>query len=116
MNFTTLSAEDILTIANPIMDNLMDASTEIDHQRHIRDFTDRMKNIVTEDHLRKVCERYQSEKGLFAHREVTAVFRRPESVAIIYKQYFTKVEGEYVAALVLVYQDDRYLVDHAWVF
>lgn len=36
MNFTTLSAEDILTIANPMMDNLMDASTETDHQRHTR--------------------------------------------------------------------------------
>ena len=42
-----MSEDEILRIANPIMDNLMDASTAIDHERHIRDFSDRMKAIVT---------------------------------------------------------------------
>ena len=55
------SDEDILKIANPIMDNLMEGSTEIDHVKHTRDFTDRMKRIVTKDHLEKVCRRYQAE-------------------------------------------------------
>jgi len=40
MNFEEMSDDEILNIANPIMDNLMEASTDIDHERHIRDFTD----------------------------------------------------------------------------
>ena len=47
MNFEKMSEKEILDVANPIMDNLMDASTEIDHERHTRDFTERMKRIVT---------------------------------------------------------------------
>ena len=43
--------DEILTIANPIMDNLMEGSTEINHEKHTRDFTDRMKKIVTKDYL-----------------------------------------------------------------
>jgi hypothetical protein len=41
MTLENMSDDDILRVANPIMDNLMDASTVIDHERHIRDFSDR---------------------------------------------------------------------------
>jgi len=65
MNFEEMSETEILAIATPIMDNLMEASTRIDHEAHIKDFTDRMKNIVTKDYLQKVCEQYQKEKVFF---------------------------------------------------
>lgn len=116
MNFEEMSVKEILDIANPIMDNLMDASTEIDHERHTRDFTDRMKTIVTKEYLQRVCEHYQAEKGYFSKREPVAVFKRPDSAAIVWKQSFTKAQGEFVAEMVLVNKDGKYLVDHAMVF
>lgn len=42
------SDREILAVADPIMDNLMEGSTAIDHEKHTRDFTDRMKRIVTQ--------------------------------------------------------------------
>lgn len=116
MELANKSDEEILKIANPIMDNLMEGSTEIDHEKHTRDFTDRMKSLVTKDYLEKVCKRYQTEWGSFSKREFVAVFRRPSSVAIIWKQWCTQQDGEFVAELVLVERDSRYLVDHAMVF
>ena len=116
MSFEEMSDEEILNIANPIMDNLMDASTEIDHERHTRDFSDRMLNIVTEEYLTKVCEKYQAEKGFFAERKFVAMFKRPDVVAIIWKQYFTKVKGEFVAEVLLIKEGTRYVVDHTMVF
>jgi hypothetical protein len=116
MNFEKMSEKEILEIANPIMDNLMDASTHIDHERHIRDFTDRMKNIVTEDYLQKICKSYQSEKGFFSERIPVAVFKRPDSAAIVWKQSFTKAKGEFVAEMVLVHHNGKYMCDHAMVF
>ncbi len=116
MNFEEMSDSEILSIANPIMDNLMQASTEIDHERHVRDFTDRMKNIVTNEYLHKVCEQYQREKGYFTSRKVVAVFKRPDSAAIVWKQSFTKAKGEFVAEMVLVEFKNKYLVDHVMIF
>lgn len=116
MNFKKMSEKDIIKIASPIMDNLMEASTEIDHEKHVRDFTDRMKNIVTKEYLQKVCEKYQAEKGFFSGRELVAVFKRPDSAAIVWKQSFTKAQGEFVAEMVLVNTDGKYQVDHAMVF
>ena len=116
MNFEEMTEEEIINIATPIMDNLMEASTNIDHEKHIKDYTDRLKSITTKEHLQKVCEKYQEEKGYFSERKVVAVFKRPDSAAIIWKQFFTKAKGEFVAEMVLVHQNGKYLVDHAMVF
>ena len=116
MDLAQKSDDDILRIAVPIMDNLMDASTAIDHERHVRDFTERLKSIVTKEHLRTVCGKYQSEKGFFSKREFVAIFRRPQSVVVVWKQRFTKQTGEFVAELLLVQEDGKYLVDHVLVF
>ena len=116
MDFDKMSDQEILDIANPIMDNIMDASTNIDHDAHVRDFTDRIKSIVTKEHLEKVCKKYQAEKGFFLKREPVSVFKRPDSAAIIWKQTYTIAKGDYVAEMVLVYQNGRYLCDHVMVF
>jgi len=116
MNFQEMSEKEIMDIATPIMDNLMQASTDIDHPRHVQDFTDRAKAIVTKEHLERVCKKYQSEKGAWEKRELVAVLKRPDSAAILWKQFCSKVEGEYVAEIVLVHQNGRFLVDHAMVF
>ncbi|MGH7183250.1 MAG: hypothetical protein ACREJN_14910 [Nitrospiraceae bacterium] len=115
MDLAKKSDAEILAIADPIMDNLMEASTAIDHVRHVRDFTDRLKAIVTKEYLEQVCRQYQSEKGFFEAREFVAVFRRPHSIAIVWTQQFTLSAGDYVAEMVLVQQGSRYLVDHVFV-
>jgi hypothetical protein len=116
MNFEALSDSDILSIAEPMMDNLMDASTHIDHAGHVKDFTQRLKNIVTKEYFQSVCEKYQSEKGYYTSRELDAVFKRPDSAAIVWKQGFSKAKGEFVAEMVLVKVDNKYLCDHVMVF
>lgn len=116
MNLAEKTDAEILKIANPLMDNLIEGSAEIEHEKHTRDFTGRMKCIVTRDYLEKICKQYQTEKGHFAKREFVALFRRPTSIAIIWKQAFTKQKGEFVAECVFVENDGRILVDHAMVF
>lgn len=116
MTLEHMSEAEIMSVANPIMDNLMDASTVVDHERHIRDFTERMKGIVTREYLQKICEKYQREKGYFSRREPVAVFKRPGGAAIVWRQWFTKARGEFVAEMLLVEQDGKLLVDHAMVF
>jgi hypothetical protein len=109
------SDEEILAVVAPMMDNLMDASTAIDHERHVRDFTARMKRIVTKEYLQSVCKTYQREKGYFGSREPVAIFRRPDSLVVTWKQSFTKQPGEFLAELVLVQDGNGYLIDHVCV-
>jgi hypothetical protein len=55
-------------------------------------------------------------KGFFAKREFVAGFKHPESIAVVWRQSFTKADDEFIAELVLVQQGGKYLVDHAMVF
>ncbi len=116
MKLTEASDAQILAIVDPIMDNLMAASTAIDHARHVRDFTPRLRARISPEQLEAICRDYQGKRGFFAQRTLVAVFRRPDSIAVVWRQSFTKAAGEYVAELVLVEQDGRYLVDHVMVF
>ncbi|SER23124.1 hypothetical protein SAMN05421690_101373 [Nitrosomonas sp. Nm51] len=116
MDLEEQSDAEILAVVNPIMDNLMDASAAIDYERHVRDFTDRAKSVLPKERLQSICEEYQSTKGFFAKREFVAAFRRPGSIAVVWRQWFTKHPGEFVAELVLVQRGGRYLVDHVMVF
>lgn len=116
MDLTEKSDAEILAVVDPIMDNLMDASTAIDYERHVRDFTDRAKSVIPKELLQSICKEYQSAKGFFAKREFVATFRRPDSIAVVWRQWFTKHPGEFVAELVLVQSNGRYLVDHVMVF
>ena len=116
MALATLPDEQILDIANPLMDNLMEGSREIDHEKHTRDFTKRLKVIVTADRLEAMCKDYQARIGFFEKREFVSLFRRKNSVAIVWKQWSSKTTDEYVAEMVVVEHDGRYLVDHAMIF
>jgi len=115
MNFEEIPEEEIIKIANDMMDNLMDASTSIDHVRHVKDFTQRLKSIVTKEHLQDVCEQYQKEKGFFAQRDLISVLCRPDSAVVVWKQRFTKVSGEYLAEMIIVHKNGKFLIDHTWV-
>lgn len=115
MDFLTLSDEAILAIANPMMDNLMEASMRIDHKAHTQDFSARLKKIVSESYLQQVCKNYQQEKGLFATREFIALFKREHSAVIVWRQTFTKAKGSYLAEMLLLEEDGKIVCDHVQV-
>lgn len=112
MNWLEMSESEILEIANPIMDNLMQASTDIDHERHVKDFTDNLKAIVTKENLEAQCKEYQSKLGNFAEREFAAVFRKETDAVVFWKQKYTKSNGEHIAFLRLISANGKILVQN----
>ena len=75
MDLAEKSDAGILEVANSIMDNLVEASTAIDYDRHVRDFTPHAKSRITRESLRAICEHYQANKGFFGRREPVEVFK-----------------------------------------
>ena len=64
MIFVEREEDEILRIVEPIMDNCLNGSNEDNHAKHTRDFTERMRKIVTPENLRfqlsKNCLLYTS--------------------------------------------------------
>ena len=112
MNWLEKSESDILSIAKPIMDNLMQASTEVNHARHVKDFSDELKLIVTKENLEAQCKAYRATLGTFAEREFVAVFKKETDAAIFWKQKYTQSTGEHIAFLRLIDVDGRIRVQN----
>ena len=116
MKLAEMSEQEILCFVNPIMDNLMLGSTEIDYEKHVRDFTKHLKALISEAGLKRMCSEYQAHWGVFQKREFVALFRRHDSIAVIWRQFCSKTNDEYVASAVFVETNGRVLVDHALIY
>jgi len=102
MNWLKLSDGEIMELVTPIMDNLMDGSTEIDHAKHVQDFSDNMKSIVTKDELKKQCKSYQETLGFFTKRELVGIFKKKGDVRVFWKQWYSKSDDEFLAFVHIV--------------
>jgi len=107
---------EILASVEPLMDNIIESSTNIDYEAHLRDFSERIKDHITKEGFEKVCQDYQSDLGMLTSREVVRIYRRPDSIAVIWVQKFSKCDGEYVAEMVVKEEDDAVKIDHVFIF
>ncbi len=107
---------DIIEILESIMDNLMTGSSEIDHAKHTQDFSARIKHHLSPEQLAQICNDYQSRWGHFTTREFVYLFRRADSIAVVWKQHVSKIPDELVAEAVFKEENGRIVVDHAFVF
>lgn len=105
MRLNELPDEELVQIATPIMDNLMDGSTERNWEKHTRDFTTATRSNLTEQELLRQCDVYQASHGDFAGREMMGLVRHPAYVSVYWKQRMTKTVGEYLAVLSLAEVD-----------
>ena len=112
MSLSQMTDAEILAIVEPLMDNCLAGSTERDHAKHVRDFTDRLRAIVTPENLAAQLESGQPINGYFAERELIGIFRRPDRVGVVWRQFLTKAEGEFVNHAVFDEKDGRVLIDH----
>ena len=100
MDFTKLSDQEILNIANPLMDNLMNGSTEHDYEKHSKDFTKRLKDIVTKENLEKQLQ--ENTWGEFTKRELISIIRKKNSIFVLWKQWLSKSTDEFLAEIIII--------------
>ena len=113
MKFTHMTESEILSLVEPMMDNCLEGSNEGDHAKHVRDFTDRIKNIVTPENLAKQLS--HEPRIYFTTREFVHLFRRQESIGIIWKQYITASDDELMNQAMFVERDGKILIDHCMI-
>ena len=111
-----MADKDILDIIEPLIDNMLEGSTARDHAKHVRDFTTRLKVIVTAENLSRQCDDYQAHLGVFARREFVSLFRRQHSLAATWRLFFTKTDDEFVLEAMFVERDGHLQIEHCMIF
>ena len=113
MTLTDKTDSQLLAVATTMMDDLMAASFAVDYDAHVRDFTPRLKALVTEDGFQKMALAHRRDLGDDAGRALVRVLRRRDSVAFVWVQRFTKSDDEYLATAILCETGDGFKIDHA---
>jgi hypothetical protein len=113
MNFLEMDDERILGIVDPIMDNCLNGSNENNHAKHVRDFTERMRNIVTPENLKMQLS--HEPRAFFTNREFVHLFRRQSSIGVVWKQYISTNNDELMNQAIFVEKDGEILIDHCMV-
>ena len=110
MNFLEMDDERILGIVDPIMDNCLNGSNENNHAKHVKDFTERMRNIVTPENLKMQLS--HEPRAFFTNREFVHLFRRQSSIGVVWKQHISTTDDELMNQAILVEKGGEILIDH----
>ena len=113
MNFIEMDESQILALVEPIMDNCLSGSNEDDHSKHTQDFTQRMKEIVTPENL--TLQLSEKPRILFTDRTFIHLFKRQNSIGVIWKQSISTSNDELMNQAIFVQRHKKILIDHCMI-
>ena len=116
MQFLDKTDKEIIEIADPIWDNLVNASNIKDYGGFTRDFSTQMLFGANEVELGKQWANNKLLTSLSDKKEVLGCLRRNLHVTVLYKQASSSIPGEFLGRLVLGVEDDEVKVFGATIY
>ena len=107
---------EILEIANPIWDNLVQSSNNKDYSGFTKHFSAQMLYGANEVELGKQWANNKLLTSLSKKKEFLGCLRRNNFVTVIFKQVSNTVPGDFLGRLVLGVEDDNIKVFGATIF
>ena len=116
MNLIDKTDDEILKIANPLWDNLVESSNNKNYSSFIKDFSARMLFGANEIEIGKQWASNDLLSSLSNEKEFFGCLRRNNFVTVLFKQKSEKVPGEFLGRLVLGLEDDEVKIFGATIF
>ena len=113
MNFLEMDEEKILSIVGPLMGNWLNGSNENNHAKHVKGFTERIRNIVTPENLKMQLS--HEPRAFFTNRKFVHLFRRQSSICMVGKQFISTTDDELMNQVIFVEKGGKILIDHCMV-
>ena len=116
MNLLEKTNEEILKIADPLWDDLVESSNKRDYLGFIKHFSKEMLMGANEIEIGKQWTKNKMLSSLSVEREFLGCLRRGEYISILYKQTSDEVPGEFLGRLVLGVDDSEVKIFGATIF
>ena len=108
--------QEILEIANPIWDNLVQCSNNKDYSGFTKHFSAQMLYGANEVEIGKQWSSNKLLTSLSKQRKFLGCLKRNNFVTVIFKQTSDTVSGEFLGRLVLGVEDDKVKIFGATIF
>ena len=116
MNLLEKTNEEILKIADPLWDDLVESSNKRDYLGFIKHFSKEMLMGANEIEIGKQWTKNKMLSSLSVERELLGCLRRGEYISILYKQTSDEVPGDFLGRLVLGVDDSEVKIFGATIF
>ena len=116
MSLIDKSDEEIISLANPLWNNLINSSNKKDYSGFTKDFSAQMLYGANEVELGKQWSNNELLINLSNEKICLGCLRRNDFVTVLYKQKSTKIEGEFLGRLVLGMQGNEIKIFGATIF
>ena len=116
MDLLNKSDEEILKIAAPLWENLINCSNTQDYFGFTKDFSARMLFGANEIELAKQWSNNEVITNLKQENDFLGCIRRDEHVTVLFKQKSTISDGDYLGRLVLGVEDGEIKIFGATIF
>jgi len=115
MKVSKLSDTQAFELAAPIWEKMKIGSNAVDYYTFSSSFSEDLKNLVTKDRFESQCKKFPLLTSL-GETEPLACIRRKEGITILYRQFSTTLEGEFIGQLTLSGTQDKHEVITAQVY
>jgi len=112
MSCLELDDDEILKVANPMMDDIIRGLARRDYSLHSCHFSVNLKSLGSPDSFLEMCDRFETDWGSPGDRVLVSVFRKPKSFTLIWEQQFSASDGQVMALMTVALKGGRYFVDH----
>jgi len=116
MNLLDKTDKEILEIAEPMWDDLVESSNKRDYLGFIKHFSKEMLMGANEIEIGKQWTKNKVLSSLSIEREFLGCLRRGEYITILYKQTSIEVPGVLLGRLVLGLEEDEVKIFGATIF
>jgi len=112
MSCLELKDDDILKVANPMMDDIIRGLARRDFTLHTCHFSVQLKSIGSPETFLLSCDEYANRWGEPGQRELVSIFRKEKSFTLIWNQHFSQTNGQVMAVQTIALKGGRYFVDY----
>ena len=113
LNLPYKTDAEILEIAGALLDDVNGGAETGDFGRHVKDFTPRLMEMVDEEGFRRMAAEMLNENGKATSRFAAGVFRRSDSILVIWGQSHEKNADTLAVTMALIEDvEGRVMIDH----
>lgn len=112
-NIVDNSDEEIIALAEPLLQNMLDGASELNYDKFSRDFSHGMKSVIPEDLFLEQTIGFNQVRGQCVSRKILGVLRKNRTVFILWSARYDKNNDDMLIQLKLAYEHDRLAITGA---
>ena len=108
------TTQEIKTVADPLLDNILDGFKYDKYTQYSRDFDPALKVAGSRTKFFKVSRHIRTSLGNYLHREYMGSLLKGDMIVVLWKGKFDKTKNDVLIKLVIKKQGGRYVVTGLW--